>query len=557
MIFYQEGDIDMSDSKYVLAMYDVRGKQEFIFRTNKLQEIVGASWLIRDVFKDYLFPVADGYDNTKGIYSYAYSGNDSDSGFSVTEFEKRLEKKEYIGEVVYEGGGNFIVLFRDKESFKSITYKFTKKIMEEIGTLRVLGTYIEIDNFDDYERDRSKLYRKHRINESQESNISPWSCLPIVQVDRKTSQPLVDYDYDRLKISSDIKGKILQKGVKGKLPKESIAKLIKYFSEIKKIREEIDVNLTNLEKDFYKKNEDILDNLVTEKGKDSKLAVVYIDGNNMGAKVQAETKDSKTYEESVYKLRVFSKNTQKIYVEDGVEHALEGLNGENGKRVFRVVVSAGDEINFIVNAHDAFKCAKNYLDYLKKVGDGASACAGIAVFNSHAPYADVYRIAEEACESGKQKMKKAKMDIASFIDFHICQGAIGISLEDIRKEENGNIISRPWMIWSDGKQDNPNEHVTDYKDVKKKLDFISKFARSNVKGLISSAKEGIVPLQMEINRMYGHAKQEYKEKSEKDWKDLMDELGGKKAGVDPDDIRSMIYDLALAYDLWFAKEVEK
>ena len=169
----------------------------------------------------------------------------------------------------------------------------------------------------------------------------------------------------------------------------------------------------------------------------------------------------------------------------------------------------------------------------------------------------MFRLAEEACESGKQKMKKAKMGVASFIDFHICQGAIGTSLDEIRKEENGNIISRPWLMWSDGKQDNPNEHVTDYKDVKKKLDFISKFARSNVKGLISSAKEGVVPLLMEINRMYGHAKQEDKEEWKDEWKELMDELGGKKTGVDPDDIRSVIYDLALAYDLWFAKGVEK
>lgn len=30
----------MSNSKYALAMYDVRGKQEYIFKTNKLKEIV-------------------------------------------------------------------------------------------------------------------------------------------------------------------------------------------------------------------------------------------------------------------------------------------------------------------------------------------------------------------------------------------------------------------------------------------------------------------------------------------------------------------------------------
>ena len=50
--------IEIDTSKFVLAMYDIRGKQDFIFRTNKLKEIVGSSWLIRDCFVDYLFPAA-------------------------------------------------------------------------------------------------------------------------------------------------------------------------------------------------------------------------------------------------------------------------------------------------------------------------------------------------------------------------------------------------------------------------------------------------------------------------------------------------------------------
>ena len=40
--------------KRILAMYDIRGKQNFIFRKGKLREVIGASWVIRDLFKDYL-----------------------------------------------------------------------------------------------------------------------------------------------------------------------------------------------------------------------------------------------------------------------------------------------------------------------------------------------------------------------------------------------------------------------------------------------------------------------------------------------------------------------
>ena len=188
-------------------------------------------------------------------------------------------------------------------------------------------------------------------------------------------------------------------------------------------------------------NENIFDNIIEEKGKDSKLAVIYIDGNSMGAKVQDATKDAKSYEDSAKILREFSNEIQRVYVDDGVKNALKSIDPSDGK-AFRIVVSAGDEINFIVKAKDAFKAAKDYLDYLKLEND-ASACAGIAVFHSHSPYAQAYRIAEDACESGKKVMKKNDMKCASFIDFHIIQGAVGTSLEAIRKKENGFELIEP------------------------------------------------------------------------------------------------------------------
>ena len=40
----------MVENGYVLCMYDIRGKQEFIYKSSKLKEIVGASLIIRDLF---------------------------------------------------------------------------------------------------------------------------------------------------------------------------------------------------------------------------------------------------------------------------------------------------------------------------------------------------------------------------------------------------------------------------------------------------------------------------------------------------------------------------
>ncbi len=521
--------------KYVLAMYDVRAKQKFIFNTNKLQEIVGASWIIRDIFKDYLPGAAD---KACGGKIYSYLTDDEHAPFSPSVFEHHLENG-YIGEVIYEGGGNFYLLYKDLETFRKVTYEFTKAILEKIGTLKVLGTAIEIESFENFVEDRKKLYAKHRKAESMESNIEPWACLPIVQVDRKTTRPLVEYEYPK-DLSESVIKTIESKGVKGKLTKESAAKLVKFHREMERIKRGEASEISEIEKDFYRKNEGNLDALVTEKGVESQLAIVYIDGNNMGAKVQSALEDKgKSYEESIQSLRSFSEEIQKVYVEDGTKEALKGVP-------FRIVVSAGDEINFIVNAHDAFACAKGYLEYLKS-RDNASACAGIAVFHSHAPYSDVYRIAEEACESGKQKMKAVDLDEAAFIDFHICQGAIGTSLEKIReKEMEGIKCSRPWMMWEKG-DSKQCQDMTDYEnDILPAFNFIDHFGRSNIKGLATAAKESGVALKMEINRMHAHAPKEEKNDDRENEKENM----SKRLDSEEEKMRGIIYDISISYDLW-------
>ena len=99
----------MSGEDYILAMYDIRGKQDYIYKSSKIKEIVGGSYIIRDCFDDCLFPSAEKVSE-KGIFSYRRnSGQDEPGEFTPENFENRLNRG-YIGEVVYDGGGNFFVL---------------------------------------------------------------------------------------------------------------------------------------------------------------------------------------------------------------------------------------------------------------------------------------------------------------------------------------------------------------------------------------------------------------------------------------------------------------
>ena len=558
----------MSNSKYALAMYDVRGKQEYIFKTNKLKEIVGGSCIIRDCFKEYLFPSAEEYmrrkakkegiplsdDEVCGIYNYNdpkkepeyISEINKGKEFSQKAFERMMQDEKcaarYAGEVVYEGGGNFFVLYKDKETCIEINKIFTRKLLKELYTLKVLCTYIELENgLVNFIEDRKKLYEKHRISEAEESVICPVNTLPFVQVDEVTSLPLTKYNENtRKKVSTEAEAKL--------------AKHLDVYNE--------------------KYGEKDLDKLVTRKGEESLLAVVYIDGNNMGAKVQNVLGTETSYDQCVKKLRETSEFIQKNYVEDRIKDIDQMLEekAKKGKKKAgkRLVVFAGDEINLICNARDAYDIAKTYLKGLHQVSwkdstEPCSACAGIAIFHSHAPYAQAYKIAEECCESGKTRMKKlekarekeGKSKEVCYIDVHYCQKGIGMSLDDIREKEVGGLISKPWLLDMEDEKNTTSKMPEDITimEIEKVVEALQMIeSRTNVKDLAVAAKLSEGAFNLEMRRIYAH-------QSDEDIKRRMKEIfvqeDREEFGQKYKKYRKMIYDIVIVYDLWFRKEEEE
>ena len=553
--------INKNGNRYVLAMYDVRGKQNFIFKSSHLKEIVGGSAIIRDIFNDYFYQSVEKIgrnrkpagDLKKYIYRYDLAGwGDEESDLTRDNFEEHL-KQGAVAELVYNGGGNFFVLFENIDIFKDVTYEFTKEILKSIGTLHVLATGIEGVNFDDYNEDRRRIYAKHSKHEMKKNIVRPWGTIPIVQVDYDNSMPLVAKHH-----VPEIKN----------VTKESLMKYKKYNSldeGAEYQNKEGEEYLYNLVTKKYKKNdsldekaehrneegEKVLDKLVTKKGEESLLAVVYIDGNGMGAKVEKKTQGKATYKDCANALRDFSREIQQDYIKypiSEIDKVLDCIHSDEkdykpGQKR-RMVIYAGDEINFICNARDALILTKTYMNSLK---EGESACAGVSIFHSHAPYVDAYRIAEECCESGKKKMKRTtcgeEMKQACFIDVHYCQGAIGTSLEAIREREVGSLCSKPWLISIDEKEKGKlqDREYSTLEEVEKAADLLNKLGRSNVKGLAESARNNSSEYNLELRRIKSHMNQE------------------KRGLIDFDFLekhRKLIYDTVILFDLWFASKEE-
>lgn len=530
----------MDEKSCILAMYDIRGKQGYIYKSNKIKEIVGGSYIIRDCFDDCLFPAAEEC-SSKGIFSYRRKEKKEDTDeFTVERFNKRLEEG-YIGEVVYDGGGNFFVLYKNHDIYKEVNRRFYHKLLEHTYSLRVLTTYISDVNFEDYPGDQKRLYEEHRRREQRESMISPVNTLPIVQADYRTSLPLAELQY----IGDDKDGR------NEKVSLESKKKYEKYAQIKKSGKEDRQIQGTRL-----------LDELITKKGEESLLAVIYIDGNNMGAQVENclnklkkdDGTEDKSYEASVKALRNFSAEIQKHYITDRIRDVDALLSEkENGKR--RFVIYAGDEVTFICNARNAYDVAVEYLTKLAESpaeGTTRTSCAGIAIFHSHAPFTEAYRIAEECCESGKKLMKEEKIEHASLIDFHYCQGAFGTSLEEIRKEEETEDSSRPWFVNCIGGQHKAGKaELIDGKYVSCGIvqmmrEMLNRAGRSNIKNLALSAKKSAADFKSELERIRAH--QLDKEKK------IDFSLGGL---LNDEMQRKLIYDMVIVYDIWFDRKETK
>ena len=284
----------------ILAMYDIRGKQDFIYKSSRIKEIVGASYIIRDCFRDYLYPAAKDYKG-KGIYSYTEEVRED---FSPEGFLRHL-REGYIGEVIYDGGGNFFVLYESMDTYREVNRRFYRRLLEGTYSLRVLTTWIDEVHFDDYRKDQRELYRRHRLRDQAETMLHPVNTLPVVQTDYRTSLPLAELQWIGNRME--------------KVSYESKRKYAKY-EEIEKHPRRI---VRFREAGFWINGDG--------KGEESLLAVVYIDGNNMGAQVE-RCLQGKSYAECIRALRKFSAEIQENYITERIRDGIGCWMGKVGKQ---------------------------------------------------------------------------------------------------------------------------------------------------------------------------------------------------------------------------------
>lgn len=185
-------------------------------------------------------------------------------------------------------------------------------------------------------------------------------------------------------------------------------------------------------------------------GDDNFIAVVHVDGNAMGKRVQKlyqEKRDS--WEACRESLQRFSRGIQADF-ERAFQETVEKLcrclpTLEPPFLPIRPVILAGDDVCFVTAGSIGLECARVFLECLtalKNPEDGLpyAACAGVALVHQKYPFHQAYNLAEELCSNAKKF--GAELDPegrVSSMDWHIEFGQLKGRLEEIREDyESGD-----------------------------------------------------------------------------------------------------------------------
>ncbi len=489
----------------ILAQYTIRAKQDYIFKTNRIVEIVGASKIISDVWND-LFKIA--YE--KGFTVIRNTGDNFDYD-SI-----KAQQKENTLTELFQGGGNLTVLYDSEESFVNLNKSFSFFVIKERPGMIPMAVCTEVTG--DYKADYSRLMEKSEIEKNRMNPGRDRFILPFSKMDRETFLPIA--------------GEFLIDGPKTDISYESAAK-----------------RKTGIEIRNNSKSVKFLDEMVTKKKEESLLAVVHADGNNMGRKIMHFLADDSDYGSCVSKMRKFTKTTAEAFSQNGLK-AMEKCHQElmsknknkklkEGAFAYRITIADGDDFTFICNARFAMNYTRAYLNAVNEFKSEwkYSSCAGICIFHSHYPFSKAYSLAEQACDDGAKAMVhdiNGDNPEEGWVDFHYIHSGAGGDLSVIRHNERTmDAMARPWLVTGPCESERHYDKLTRIKEVFGKYDV----PRSAVKEIGSSWESSKAAGKQTLIRICGKNR------------GLEENL--KRIIPTEEQLLRAIYDLSEIYDLWF------
>lgn len=405
----------MRERKYILAQYDISGIQDYIFATNRLRENVGASYNVNRILNLFLPDAINEAVKTEGGFALI-NWNTEKSEF---QFESN---QEILAEVLYIGGGNAVVIYKNRRLYDKSSHIFAIKVAENCHGITVLSAFVET-GLEDYCKEIEELEMELSNLKRMVPRNVPMSSWPIVEQDSVYGLPITKlYDKDNM-------DRVM-----------SVIQYEKYEASRLKGMERENPYVFALQ----------MEQLIDKRGEDSHVAVVHIDGNGMGELFDRIKREHRDYRSAIPAMRLLSKTIANVY-EDSfyrMVSAIETISGKNPLPI-RCLIMDGDDLTFICGARFALPAVVFFMRQLMELADSTlsvTACAGIAFVRSHFPFRIAYQIAEECCANAKKDWYKDRCHNgkAGYLDYHIVQGAYTQEME--KQRDRKSIRVRPFRV---------------------------------------------------------------------------------------------------------------
>lgn len=367
-------------SKYLYGAA-VQGIQDFIFKTNKLRDIIGASELVARV--------------------------------CTTLFTDLMGEAAFAGstpkvEMIVKAAGNIKCLFDDEALCKKAVNEFPRKVMLEAPGITISQAVVTMDNNMTFGDAVEELERRLRIQRNKPAESLTTGLIGIERA-QATGLPAVKIDNEGRLIDE---GTVKKREAEGK---QDIALCIKSFGENVRA-ENVPFELGDL------------------KGKNDWIAIIHADGNGLGRVIEKKGHDMK-------ELSRFSVNLDDATKAAARKTFQDIKNDYDIKRIIplRPIVLSGDDMTIICRADLALDYASLYLKNFEleteKKGQRLTACAGIAFVKSKFPFYYGYQLAESLCELAKKDARIQGKDSPSCLMFHKVQSAFFDNYESIVRQE--------------------------------------------------------------------------------------------------------------------------
>ena len=422
-------------------LFDVQSIQKYIFANNKLKANVGASYIVDRLFEDVL---------CKDVILKLESEADITSWKTRRDSITSLPASVYVA---YIGGGKALILIDNDRvnMIEDIIKTFTAQVLTQYPGLKVgVTTGLVTLEKDQFKSDERQLFKQLKDNQ--------YALNPILRPANTGLTTICDYSGDTADTVANFRdGERL-------VATSFISKYNAFEAANARLKKDL-FGTEDIEWVFPSEFDELGQNKSTEKSKTgiNDIAIVHIDGNNMGARFIScdglEERSALSEKVATKTLESFKSLVQ--WIIDKYEVFGKHLQLKDKMLPIRPIIVGGDDITFVCNARIAVQAAHFLMQELLSDNNGMSisSCAGIAVIPTSYPFFRGYEMAEQLCDSAKSKMRayneKNEINESCWMDFAFLHGETAPTLEQFFANEysslTGNMHYGPYRVYEKGK----------------------------------------------------------------------------------------------------------